>query len=83
MIVYEYGMVRVIGEESIAKAIQDYGEKGYEPITLTWVGNQEAGRTPSGLIQPGAGDAGQTVGRFILIIRKPVEIPVGNIGIQT
>ena len=74
--VYEYGMVRVIGDEKLAKAIQEYAAKGFEPVTVTWVGNRPVGQIAGSLVHPAA-PPNAMIPMFVLIVRRPNEISEG------
>jgi len=74
--VYEYGMVRMIGDNKLAQAIEDYAGRGYEPVTVTWVGNKSVVQIPGSLVHPGA-PPNALIPMFILIVRRPTQVPGG------
>lgn len=76
MKVYEYGMVRMLGDDKLASAIQDYGDRGFEPVTVTWVGNKNVGQVPGSLVHP-ATPPNASIPMFILIVRRPNELAGG------
>ena len=73
MQVYEYGMVRMVGDEKLAKAVEDYAGRGFEPVTVTWVGNKPVGQIVGSLVHPAAPPTA-VIPMFILIVRRPADI---------
>ena len=74
MRVYEYGIVRIVGDDKLAQAIEDYADRGYEPVTVTWVGNKPVGQIPGSLVHPSA-PPNAMIPMFILIVRRSNDIP--------
>ena len=81
MIIYEYRLIRVLGDENLAKKLQEYSDNGYEPVSITWVGDMDVSKTPGGIVHPSQPDS-LVVSKFILLMRKENEVPMGDLSLD-
>lgn len=76
MKVYEYGVVRMIGDDKLVKAIEDYTNQGHEIVTVTWVGNRSVKQMAGSIVHP-ATPPDAMVPMFIMVVRRSNEVPGG------
>ena len=63
----EYGMCNVLGEENLAKAMDDKLDDGYTIHSIVWKGQAQV--TPMGIVKPEE-QVGIAIDRYLLVVER-------------